>query len=151
MDKTIAYGLLILILGMAIGYSVHEMSTSDDNLDGMQIPEMSAHLRSVDENNTDRHIFFYDFLLYNSGDEEVYVTSVEPVFSEKFSKMTLTDNNSIVVDKTLNGTSWVEVSGQVEFNTTGLSKEEIIDVTDRNIPGFRISSTETIYWSWVKK
>lgn len=125
------------------------MATIEQVPDGMRVPEMSTHMRAVDENNTDMHIFFYDIILYNSGDEEVYVNSVEPVFSENFSKMVLVDKNIIVVDKIINGTSSVEVSGHVEFNTTGLSKEEILDSTEENIIGYSISSTETTYFSWA--
>jgi hypothetical protein len=149
MDKVVVYGLLILFLGIAIGYNVSDMATIEQVPDGMRVPEMSTHMRAVDENNTDMHIFFYDIILYNSGDEEVYVNSVEPVFSENFSKMVLVDKNIIVVDKIINGTSSVEVSGHVEFNTTGLSKEEILDSTEENIIGYSISSTETTYFSWA--
>ncbi|KGK98647.1 hypothetical protein LI82_07265 [Methanococcoides methylutens] len=150
MDKTVVYGLIILFLGIAIGYSINDMATVEEVPVGLKVPEMSAYLRSAAENNTDSHIWFYDIGLYNSGDEAVYVNSVEPVFSKNFSKIVLEDNNIIVVDKLINGKSSVEVSGQVEFNTTGLSREEIFDSTDGNIIGYRISSTETIYHSWAE-
>jgi len=150
MNKAVVYGLLILFLGIAIGYSINDMATIDEVPDGIQVPGMSAYLRSAAENNTDSHIWFYDIILYNSGDEDIYVNSVEPIFSEDFSKLVLDDNNIIVVDRSINGTSSVEVSGQAEFNTTGLSKEEILDSTDGNIIGYRISSTETIYKPWAE-
>ncbi|WP_305065039.1 hypothetical protein [Methanococcoides sp.] len=146
MDKTVAYGLLILFLGIVIGYSVNDMASSEEAPDGIQVPEMSAGGRFADENNTDVFIWSYDITLYNSGDGDVYVNSVEPIFSENFSKMVVTENNIIVVEKTINGTSLVEISGQVELNTTGLSKEEISDINDFSIIGYNITSRETIDW-----
>ncbi|WP_135611976.1 hypothetical protein [Methanococcoides sp. AM1] len=138
MDKAVVYGLLILFLGIAIGYSINDMATVEEVPGGIQVPEMSAGGHFADENNTDVPIWSYDITLYNSGNEDVYVNSVEPIFGENFSKNIVTENNTIVVEKIINETSSIGVSGQVKLNTTGLSEFSII--------GYNITSTETIYW-----
>ncbi|NPE27793.1 hypothetical protein HNV12_07420 [Methanococcoides sp. SA1] len=153
MDKAVVYGLLILFLGIAIGYSINDMATIEDVPDGIQVPEMSVGLGPIDENNTDSHRLSYNILLYNSGDEDVYVNSVEPIFGEHISKMVVTENNTIAVDRNISANSSVEISGQVELNTTGFSKEEISGTTEittmGSIIGYNISSTETIYNFWA--
>ncbi|MGM0771723.1 MAG: hypothetical protein ACQESU_08985 [Halobacteriota archaeon] len=152
MDKAVVYGLLIFLLGIAIGYSINDMAIVEEVPHGMKVPEMSVGLGLIDENNTDSHRLSYNIFLYNSGDEDVYVNSVEPIFGENISKMAVTENNTIVVDRTINGKSSLKISGQVELNTTGLSKEEISDATEittiGSIIGYNISSTETIYNFW---
>ncbi|UGV41421.1 hypothetical protein J7W08_03740 [Methanococcoides orientis] len=155
MDKAVVYGLLILLLGIAIGYSINDMATVEEVPEGIQIPVMSVGLGSIDGNNTDSHRLSFNAFLYNSGDEDVYVNSVEPIFGENISKMVVTENNTIVVDRTINGKSSVEISGQVELNTPGFSKEETIDATEIStigaIIGYNITSTETIYWAREQK
>ncbi|ABE51745.1 hypothetical protein [Methanococcoides burtonii] len=138
MDKAIVYGLLILFLGIAIGYSISDMATIEESPGGMKVPVMSVSFGSIDENNTVSHRLSYNILLYNSGDEDVYVNSVEPIFGEHISKMVVTENNTIAVDRTINANSSVEISGQVELKSTGLKAVG-------SIIGYNISSTETIY------
>ncbi|WP_440951986.1 hypothetical protein [Methanococcoides sp. FTZ1] len=145
MDKAIVYGLVILFLGIAIGYSINDMATVDETPEGMQIPEATIFGSGGENNST--YVLGYDIILYNPGNEGVFVNSVEPVLNDNLSKMLFSDNISVDVGRVINGTSWVEVSGQVEFNTTGLSKEELEDIgaTDSGILGYRITSTETMY------
>ncbi|NYT19991.1 MAG: hypothetical protein GKC08_06865 [Methanosarcinales archaeon] len=87
--------------------------------------------------------FLYEFELYNSGNEGVHITSVEPVLSENFLKIALTDENMVIVNKTIDSRSSILVSDQIEFNATGISKTEILKL-EPFINGIRISSTETL-------
>lgn len=143
MNRTLAYAIVFLLIGLVVGYSASMIPSADEGSEGLEIPHTSSSIGSVDPDNSDRQLFSYEFDLYNYEDGSIYLSSVEPVFSDEFSKRILTSDTAISVDRNIDSGSSITLGGQVEFNATGLSKDEIIGM-EPFILGMRLSSTEIL-------
>ncbi|SFM25099.1 hypothetical protein [Methanolobus profundi] len=141
MEKNLSYALLIITVGILIGFSGNIWSCGPVQVEGLLVVEGVSSM-GLAENNSSVTIYTYEFTLYNSGQEDVYVTSVEPILAD--SPYILTSQDSVLQD--INGYveagSSMNVGGTVELFTEGMSKEEIMDLEP--IVNVRVSSTETM-------
>jgi len=145
MTKNFTYEILISLIALIILFSgCTEINDSSQAEDGLKIVESTQTIgAAADVNNTSIQVYSYNFILYNGENEEVYIDSVEPLFTKNFSAKVLTEDHKIVVNETIKPNSSIVIKGQVEFNTLGLSKEQIFGLEPYTY-GINISSTKTI-------
>lgn len=143
-NKNLIRNILIFLLVLAILFiGLKENSDSSQAEDGLKIVAATVVLGSIDSaNNTGIQSFNYDFVLYNEGNEEIHLDSVEPIFTKDLLARVLIQNHEIIVNKTISPNSTIRVEGQVEFNASGLSKEQILNLD--HIYGINITSTKTL-------
>jgi hypothetical protein len=107
--------------------AIKEYNDSPQIEGGLEIVESEGATGPVDDvNNTSIEVYSYDFALYNGGNEEIYLDSVEPIFGKDLEKRVLSEEHNIFGNKTIKPHSTVHVKGQAEFNVSGLSKEQIL-------------------------
>ena len=144
MTKNLTRGFLIILLVLTILFiGFKENYDSSQAEDGLKIVEATLTLGSVDNvNDTSIQAYNYDFALYNGGNEKIYLDSIELLFTKDFLARVLTEDHKIIDNKTLRPHSTIHVKGQVEFNVSGLSKEQSLNL-DR-IYSVNVTSTKTL-------
>lgn len=139
--ERILYGLLILMVGILIGSSGDTLSCGPVPVEGLLIVEGSSWSGSSDENHS-IHLYNYEFNLYNSGQENIYVTEVEPLLSESQLIISSQDSVSRQINSNVTAGSYITINGSIELSTENMSKEEILDI--QPIVFVNVSSTQTI-------
>jgi hypothetical protein len=144
MAKNITCGILIFLLALTILFiGFKESNDSSQAEDGLNIYSASLAIGPVDYiNNTSMQVVDYEFVVSNLGNKEVYLGYVEPLFKKDFSPRILNEDRKIVVNQTIKPNSAINVKGQVEFNDSGLSKEQISNFT--YIYSINIESTKSV-------
>jgi len=87
--------------------------------------------------------FSYNYILYNQGPERVYINTAEPLFKKDFLIKVIPKKHKILVNKMLEPDSSILIGGQVEFNASNLTKEQISSL-EPYIYAINITSTKTI-------
>lgn len=143
-NKNLIRNILIFLLVLAILFvGIKENINFSRAEDGLKIVSATEVLGSIDSvNNTSIQSFTYDFVLYNEKNEEIHLDSVEPIFTKDILARVLTENHEIIGNKTISPNSTISVKGQVEFNASGLSKEQILNLDYIN--GINVTSTKTL-------
>ncbi len=135
--------IFLLVLDIILFVELKENSNSSQAEDGLKIVSVTEVLGPIDStNNTSIQSFTYDFVLYNEKNGEIHLDSVEPIFTKDILARVLTENHEIIGNKTINSNSTICVKGQVEFNASGLSKEQILNLDYIN--GINVTSTKTL-------
>lgn len=145
MNKNLIRNILIflLVLDIILFVELKENSNSSQAEDGLKIVSATEVLGPIDSaNNTSIQSFTYDFVLYNEKNGEIHLDSVEPIFTKDILARVLTENHKIIGNKTISPNSTISVKGQVEFNASGLSKEQILNLDYIN--GINVTSTKTL-------
>ena len=94
-------------------------------------------------NNTDEQRFSYWISLCNGKNNEVFVSWIEPIYSNELLKRSQTKNHKVVVEKTILPNNCTKINGELNFDSKGLSKIEM-DSWEPYITDFRISYEKTI-------
>lgn len=124
------YSILLFIAGIAIGSLFTCDITNEPHEATLSIPHMTE---GIGENIT------YKLFLYNSGVQEMYIISIEPIFNEKLGQILEIDNIIMPVNKMLQPGSAIEIHGIVDLNNTNLSKTDFFEI-DTVIVGFNVTS-----------
>jgi hypothetical protein len=151
MTKYFTYRILTLITALifivALIISISGcMGTGDSSQteDGLKIVGSSLTIGAVDGvNDTSIQVYSYDFELYNSGNEKIYLDFAEPLFTKDFLARELTEDPKIIINETINPYSTIQIKGQIKFNSSALSKEQILDLQPF-IYSINITSTKTL-------
>ena len=144
-NKNLMRNILIFLLVLDIIFFVElkENSNSSQAEDGLKIVSTTEALGPTDSaNDTNIQAFNYDFVLYNEENEEIHLDSVEPIFTKDLLTRVITENHEIIGNKTISPNSTISVKGQVEFNASGLSKEQILNLDP--IYSVNVTSTKTL-------
>ena len=128
MDRTLVFGIILFLFGLMLGLSIPWESHSPVQETVLSISDSTHSIGSAVDNSTDVQLYSYNFTLYNHGNQEIYVEYAEPVFSEEFGKLLLSDDHRIYVNKSIIPESTVQISRDAEFNMTGLSKADIFQI-----------------------
>ncbi|WP_370572578.1 hypothetical protein [Methanomethylovorans sp.] len=124
------YSILLFIAGIAIGSLVTWDITNEPQKATLSIPHMTE---GIGENIT------YKLFLYNSGVQEMYIISIEPIFKGKLGQILGIDNIILPVNKMLQPGSAIELHGIVDLNNTNLSKTDFLEM-DTVTVGFNVTS-----------
>ena len=146
-NQKILIGIGILIFGiMLLSIITYLIGTKDgSNLsEGVKIVGMTSGIGSAGNNTgIDEQIYSYDISLFNGGNDEVYINWVEPIYSNELLNKSLTENHEVIVEKIVPPNTYIEISGELKFDSKGLSKTEI-ESWDPYITDFRISYEKII-------
>lgn len=135
--------IFLLVLDIILFVELKEKSNSSQAEDRLKIVSSTVVLGPIDStNNTSIQAFNYDFVLYNEENEEIHLDSVEPIFTKDLLTRVITENHEIIGNKTISSNSTISVKGQVEFNASGLSKEQILNLDP--IYSVNVTSTKTL-------
>lgn len=143
MDRTLIFGIILFLLGLTVGLSIPWETGGAAEEDILCIPGSTHTMGSPGANNSGLQLYSYNYTLYNSGSQGIYVRYVEPVFDEEFEKLVVSEDRSIYVNKSIGPESAIQVSGDVEFNMTDLSKEDILDI-EYLTTGIEVNSVFTL-------
>jgi len=94
-------------------------------------------------NNTDEQRFSYWISLCNGKNDEIFVSWIEPIYSNELLKKSQTKNHKVIVEKTILPNNCTKINGELIFDSKGLSKTEI-NSWNPYIIGFRISYEKII-------
>lgn len=139
--ERILYGLLILMVGILIGSSSNTLSCGPTPVEGLLLVDGVSSVGSSEENGS-ISIYNYEFTLYNSDQETIYISDIRPVLVQ--SEYTLSSQESVsrTIGRNLSALSSITVNGSVEMYTANLSKEQIMEL--RPISYINVSSTQSI-------
>ena len=125
-NKSFLYCIIALAAGILIGLGPAMFVAEPVMLQELRITESSAAIGMFNEDSSDQQLYSYSFLLYNGRDQPVHIDTIEPVFGADISSRIITDNTSININRIISPDSSITVEGQVIFDTTGLTKEDIV-------------------------
>ncbi|WMW24893.1 hypothetical protein RE474_12535 [Methanolobus sediminis] len=141
-DKRFLHGSLLLFLGVLIGLSVSSLSCGPVPVEGLIFVDglMSGH----SGNDSFTEVYNYNLTFYNSGGEDIYVNTIEPVLSPD--PRILSTQQSLVSDinRYVPAGSVVSIEGSIIINSENSSKEDLIDI-EQTIRCIKMTSTETIH------
>lgn len=143
MTRNLTCMVLIFLLLLTILYiAINEYNDSHQTEGGLEIVESEGASGPADVNNTSIEVYSYNVTLYNEGNEEIYLDSVEPIFRKDLAVRVLTEDHEIVGNKTIKPHSTVHVKGRAEFNFSGLSEEKYSALD--YLYGVNVTSTKTL-------
>jgi acyl-CoA synthetase (AMP-forming)/AMP-acid ligase II len=141
-DKGFLHGSLLLFLGVIIGLSASNLSCDPVPVEGLIFVEglMSGH----SGNDSSTVVYKYNLTFYNSGNENIYVNTIEPVLSSD--PRILSTQHSLVseINRYVSPDSVVSIEGSILINSENSSKEDLIDI-EQTIRCINMTSTETIH------
>ncbi|MGB9928931.1 MAG: hypothetical protein ACPK85_11090 [Methanosarcina sp.] len=144
MNRNIAFILSILFVLLILLFSGCTETDNSQKEDGLNIVDSTYAIgTAADSNKIDTQVFSYNFTLFNGEDKKTYIESIEPLFDKDFLAVIFSEDNKIFVGKTIEPHSSILIKGQVKFNSSGLSKQEITGF-DPYIYGVNVTSTKTI-------
>ena len=140
MEKSISYGLLIAVAIVLIGLSSNMLSCGPVQVEGLFLVGGSSSIGSSDANGSN-NIYSYSFTLYNSGSNDIYITTIEPVLAPSPYVVSSQDSLRQEINKFVVSGSSFTVKGTIEL-TGNVSKEELMNLEP--IIDVNVSSTQTI-------
>jgi hypothetical protein len=148
MTKNFTYLILIVLIVLTVLFiRPAEIEHSSQAEDELKIVD-SVHLigATPNVNGTDIQLYSYNYTLYNGGDEKVYIDAFEPLFKTDFLARVLTKEHKIFVNKTIEPNTSILIRGQVEIDSSNLTKEQIFGFGPY-VYGVNITSTRTVVYS----
>ena len=131
---------LFLLLALSACYSSN-VKTDEIVEDGLIINSISIGLGGKED--LDTTVVSYNFNLWNRTGKSVIIKSVEPILNTNLQKRLIESNVKQDINKQLKGNTSEAFSGTFELNTTGLNKEQIMDL-EINVKEFNISTEQVI-------
>lgn len=97
---------------------------------GIYINSIQTSIGAVGENTNDveNQSFKYTLQLTNNEEDDLEIISIEPILTENFEKLVLSKDLIMNINKIISKGNNLEVSGEIIFNTKGMSKEEILNM-----------------------
>lgn len=120
----------IFILGyILLGFLLIGCNTSNPvSKTGLQIYDMSTALGAVDNNNIDKQKLSYSVTVTNEENREIYVKSIKPILGNGISSKVITEDLTVMVEKSIPANKSLTINGEIIINTEGLSKVQILDL-----------------------
>jgi hypothetical protein len=138
----IAFVMLVLFLS-GCSSSVNSVQlVSDQFVSGLEIPEMTSSLGSMDDQSNEQ-VLSYTFTLVNTNIYDVEIQWVEPVLSSELSGTVTTHDLRALVDQSLQPGEVLEIAGQFNFSTEGMTKNQILEL-EPFITEMRIASEASL-------
>jgi len=118
--------ILITILLLFAGCSRNDAL----NKQGIDIAGSTSSIGAVGENTNDfdTQSYKYAFTLTNNEAADITIVSAEPVLSEKFLERVSDGDTTIQVNRVVSQGESIEVTGEIIFDATGLTKEQIVSM-----------------------
>lgn len=117
----------IVITGGLIGCVFARDGGFNSPKTGVSISGMTTGIGGVGDDHSEQ-TFSYAVFLHNETRNKLHIESIKPVLSSGFAELALTGDNVVSVDETLGPGTTIEVKGDIQFDTQGLSKTEILQL-----------------------
>ncbi|MEZ5335205.1 MAG: hypothetical protein R2741_08210 [Methanolobus sp.] len=140
MEKGVFYGLLLFFAGLLLGSSGNMLSCGPVQVEGLAIVESTSTM-SYDE-NTSNSIYYYETVLYNSGLDDVYITSISIIPAPSSYNITFSDSGVYEINRIIEAGDSLVIEGSAEIDSGKAAKEELVDFIP--ILSLNISSVEEI-------
>ena len=100
------------------------------NKPGVEINSITSSIGAVGENINDfeTQSFKYTITLTNNEAADIRIVSVKPVLSEGFIERVSDEDTIVQVNKLIPQGSSLDVTGEIIFDATGLTKEQIVSL-----------------------
>ncbi|MDG6243735.1 MAG: hypothetical protein QCH31_04985 [Methanolobus sp.] len=141
MNKDLSYGLFIIVAIVVIGLAGNMWSCGPVQVEGLLLVDGVSSIGSSDV-NAPGDIYRYEFTLYNSGRDDIFITTVEPVLIQSPYIVSSQDSVKEEINSLVAAGSYVTVKGNIELDTADLSKEEVSGLEP--ILYVNVSSTQSI-------
>jgi hypothetical protein len=140
-DKRFLHGSVLLFIGVLIGLSVSSLSCGPVPVEGLIFVEsvMSGH----SGNDSFTEVYNYNMTFYNSGNEDIYVNTIEPVLSSDSRILSTQQSLISEIERYVPAGSVVSIEGSILINSEDSTKEEITGI--EIIKCINMTSTETIH------
>ena len=94
---------------------------------GISINSIHTSIGGIEEgtNDIENQAFKYKVQLNNNEDDDLKIISIEPILTEKFEKLVLSKDLIKNINEIISKNDYLEISGEIIFNTKDMSKEEI--------------------------
>jgi uncharacterized repeat protein (TIGR01451 family) len=116
--------LIVLLLAIVMVVLLVTSCTSPELKSELTIPNMISSV-GVDPSNPVNQRLTYTITLQNNGLTDVTVRYIEPILSTSFASKAKGNDFKVTVDKTVAPKAYIEISGEILFDTTGMTKEQI--------------------------
>lgn len=120
--------LMVAFLSLILVGCSKTGGTSNVERPAIEIPSMNTGIGGIEdkEGNHDLQRYFYNITLANNEDEEVLIKEIQLVLPSEFEVRLVDKALNVPVNKSISPKSFINVSGTLDFNAAGLSKEDII-------------------------
>lgn len=148
MNHYIRYAILvagIFLLILASGCTGTGENLKDMQATGLEINNMSTGIGSVgaEEDNHDTQRFSYSIYLTNNNGDKVFIKELALALPQEFEERLISKQLNVAVNKEIDANDTIEISGSLDFNAKGLSKEEILKLNPR-ILAVKVINEQTI-------
>lgn len=118
--------MLFSILLLAVGCSKNEPINHKE----ISMLTTSTRIGAVGDNTDDfeNQSFKYNITLTNNGHDDINIISITPILSEGFESLVSDKNVTLDINKTMLKDGSMDISGEIIFNTKGLSKDGVVDL-----------------------
>ena len=120
---------VLLLLSVLLLVSSCESKHIEKN-NGLSISGITTSLGAYEKNSDNNEIqsFKYTITLTNNDDENISLHSVTPILSEKFLSLVIDKDVTLEVNKIIEKSGILNLSGEIVFNTKGLEKQDILNL-----------------------
>lgn len=110
---------------------------------GLKIHSWDSGLGSVNNVDLNETKFSYTVNLTNENENDIYIQSMQPSINEKLKNKIISKNTAISVNKVIKPDETIKISGEIIFDTKGLSKSDISRL-EPFITDIKVSTEQTI-------
>ncbi len=143
---TALLGISIFLSLLMTGCNTFYCRSDKDSQTGLQIYSKTTSLGSID-NNFDTQRFSYSIYLTNEDSKKQYVKWIEPVLGDSFAKRVTNQDLKVNVNKPIEANETIEIEGELVFDSSDLSKQDIFDlepyITDIKVVSEKVINVET--------
>lgn len=120
--------LLFIILSSSFVGCSRAGNVSDVQRPTLEVSHMSSGIGAIEDKggNHDAQRFTYSIAVANNDSEEVYIKEIDIILPAEFAQRLITKQQIITVNKAIPPKSSIDVESSLDFDATGLSKEDIV-------------------------
>lgn len=125
--------VLIMLLIPLVGCS--QESNPNTQRPGLEIPSIITSIGGIEAANGSHNIqrFSYSISLVNNEKNDVSVKYIQLILPPEFERILINNNLQVEVNKSIPQKSSIKIDGSLDFNATGLTKDQIAKLNPRII------------------
>lgn len=135
--------ITMVLITLLITVAINSINNQGKQQEGLKVHSWSSSLGSVGEVGLDETKFSYSFDLTNENEDEIFVESLEPIVNKDIIDRVLSEELEVTVNEKIAHGESIQISGEIKFDTKGLSKKEIVEL-EPFITDIKVSSQAVI-------
>jgi hypothetical protein len=143
MLKKSIISIIVSILFTFIFFTGCGTKTQIQTKGGLKISGWSSGLGSVNGTDLDKSKFSYSINLTNENESIIFIKSVQPSVDGKIINKIINKDIIVTVNKDIKPNETIQVSGEIIFDTKGLTKSDIVKL-EPFITDIKVLTEETI-------